>query len=120
MGGTVVNSIEYLELLDAKNASVESWIGTTHYADGNEFSYSLVVTDSEGDGWFGSDDSIVFKTESNTDRPIEPDRTYTVALAYVEGGWVQGYGEFSYAVHEGKFYSWTSYTLNWDSAWWDH
>ena len=62
---------------------------------------------------------MTFKINSTRDQDIREDVVYTVALAYVTDAQMAGYGEFSYAMHDGELYSWVSHSLNWDEAWWD-
>ena len=83
------------------------------------------VTDVLGDGRFGSGDSILFKCLSVDPSafPVE-DSEYVVALVYASdeyaySGWtLVNYGEFSWAVHDGEFYSWESQELAWQVPWW--
>ena len=74
----------------------------------------LNITDSTGDGFFGVGDDVIFHFTPHLD-----DTVYVVALHYrSEGGYMGGW-EYSYAIHDGKFYSWRSYTLDNTTPWWD-
>jgi hypothetical protein len=116
--GTLMEDLWMNNLLNKINATYENWIGSSSYGDVYEERW-LINTDAQGNGWFGANDSVTFKTDSTRDQAILEDTVYTVALAYVTDVQMSGYGEFSYAVHDGKFYSWTSHSLSWDEAWWE-
>ena len=70
-------------------------------------------TDVTGNGIFDSGDHIVF----DYGEIIPEDNVFTVALAcHIHPEWSM---EFSFAVDDGDFYSWRSYSLNTDDPWWE-
>ena len=115
--GPVVNDSEQLELSAGVAATVENYVGGT-FMDGQEVDYSLVVTDLQGNGAFDRGDQITFKVSSSIGASVYEDEAYTLALAYLGAHFVY-VGEFSFAFHDGKFYSWKSDSLNWDQPWWE-
>ncbi|MGB2825675.1 MAG: hypothetical protein WBC49_03455, partial [Thermoplasmata archaeon] len=72
---------------------------------------NLTIYDSTGDGKPGSGDYILL-----TGPPHKSDIVYTIALAYVANG--SACAEYSYAIHNGKFYSWSSDTARTFVPWW--
>lgn len=79
----------------------------------------VVITDTEGDGLFGTGDSILFKWP---DFYEEEDTVSILSLVYVDltgdSKRVWNFGEYSWAVHDGRFYSWTSHELDALIPWW--
>jgi len=76
--------------------------------------FSIQVTDLLGNGLFERGDFITFDF---TEFGIPEDTVHTVALADVACEWNQ---EFSFAIHDGEFYSWSSDELPADYPWWVH
>ncbi len=77
--------------------------------------HSFIITDIIGDGEFNQGDSILFESPS-----IWNDVIYRFALVYAPPQSVYAYwGEYSCALHDGKFYSWHSEELNDDIHWWN-
>jgi len=70
----------------------------------------LVIHDVLGHGWFGTGDSTAFACKRNATVVLPPseDSLYSFALVYVSGWGLEGLGEHSCAVHDGKSYSWKS------------
>jgi hypothetical protein len=79
----------------------------------------VVITDTEGDGLFGTGDSILFKWP---DFYEEEDTVSILSLVHVDltgdSNTVCSFGEYSWAVHDGRFYSWTSHELDAQIPWW--
>jgi hypothetical protein len=119
-GGYVANDSEQQQLDMNSSATVEAGIGGTSLDDAANWTwYDLVIKDVHGDGAFTPEDSITFRMRSTSIVPLVEDTVYTFAMIYLEDG-TAPLGEYSCAVHDGKFYSWQSDTLNWNRAWWDH
>jgi len=73
-----------------------------------------LFTDVTGNGIFDSGDYIVFDYGVET---IPENNVFTVALAcHLYPEWNE---EFSFAVDDGDFYSWRSYSLNYEDPWWE-
>lgn len=111
LGGHVAFESQQAQLSSGSAATV---IMTVAQAADLSYWVNLSITDSTGDGAPGYGDYITF-----TGAPQESDTVYTVALAYlggVRGGFVGA--EYSYAIHDGKFYSWMSDTANTGMPWW--
>jgi len=109
--GPVAFESQQANLSSGSSATVITNVGQTA-----DLSYwiNLTIYDSTGDGMPGYGDYIIF-----TGAPQQSDTVYTVALAYL-GGVGGGFAgsEYSYAIHDGKFYSWASDTLNTAPPWW--
>ena len=74
----------------------------------------ICVTDLTGNGLFDMGDYITFDFGEHA---IPEDTVHTVALACVTDPiW---HAEFSFAVHNGEFYTWRSSDLNWHEPWWE-
>lgn len=74
----------------------------------------LLFTDVTGNGIFDSGDYIVFDYGIES---IPEDNVFTVALAcHIYPEWSE---EFSFALDDGEFYSWRSYSLNTEDPWWE-
>lgn len=71
---------------------------------------SIDITDSTGDGSFGTDDTITFEIV-----PLLKDTVYTWGLLWKYGE-ATAVLEVSFAVHDGKLYAWYSTDLN-DRPW---
>lgn len=111
LGGHVAFDSQQAQLSSGSSATVTM---TAAQASDMSYSYNVSITDSTGDGVPGSGDYIIF-----TGPPQESDTVYTVALAYlggVHGGFAGS--EYSYAIHDGKFYSWASDNLHTTPPWW--
>jgi hypothetical protein len=78
----------------------------------------IEVVEFVGDGVFGPGDSIVFNSSSLV-YPNEYDceLVFTIGLMHLGIPNIQGSGEYSYAIHDGKFYSWMSHELDWTLPW---
>ena len=119
MSGAVANDSEQQELSAGVVATIESYVGGTIVYD-QEINYSLVITDLQGNGAFDRGDQITFKVSPYMDAIYYEDEIYTIALVYGIDPWYLYVGEFSFAFHEGTFYSWESSELNWSQPWWEH
>ena len=111
LGGHVAFESQQAQLSTGSAATV---VMTAAQASDMSYWYNLSITDSTGDGVPGSGDYIIF-----TGPPQESDTVYTVALAYlggVHGGFAGS--EYSYAIHDGKLYSWASNNLHTTPPWW--
>jgi hypothetical protein len=113
--GALSGSVAY-DSEQAQLSSGSSAIVTRTVAQATDLSYwvNLTIYDSTGDGVPGYGDYIIF-----TGAPQQSDTVYTVALVYLGG--VGGGGtcsEISYAIHDGKFYSWWSDTARTAPPWW--
>jgi len=79
----------------------------------------VVITDLAGDGVFGTGDSILFKWPYGYP---EEDMVNILALVHVDmigdSMSIIDLGEYSWVVHDGKFYSWRSHELNAQIPWW--
>jgi hypothetical protein len=75
---------------------------------------SMEITDLTGDGGFNEGDTILF-----TIAPLLEDTVYTMGLAFVAEGQTVAVVEQSFAIHDGKLYTWNSHYLNtgWP-PWW--
>lgn len=80
---------------------------------GGSLDASIDITDSTGDGSFDMGDTIAFDIA-----PLEEDVVYTMGLLWTSqvGGAVAM--EVSFAIHNGKLYTWYSDYLN-DRPWYD-
>lgn len=90
---------------------------TTIHQSVSEASYgnvSIDITDSTGDGSFNIGDSIVFEIV-----PLSEDTIYTVGLYFLHAFGMSMSMELSFAIHDGKFYSWNSRYLPTDHPWYD-
>jgi len=111
--GPVASESQQARLSSGSSATV---IQTVAQASDLSYWLNLTIYDSTGDGMPGSGDYIIFEGA-----PLESDTVYTLALAYVGGvGSVFGPGgsEYSYAIHDGKLYSWMSDKVNTGTPWW--
>lgn len=111
-GGPIVNDSEQQELSTGIKTTAEfpfAWRG-----DG--ITYSLVVTDLQGNGAFDKGDSITFKSAPSAN--TYEDDVYTIALICIDPRLLY-IGEFSFAFHDGEFYSWESNELDWTEPWWE-
>jgi hypothetical protein len=88
--------------------------GTEATASRLFFDFSIHVTDLLGNGLFQRGDYVTFDFAPEG---IPEDAVHSVALADVVSEWNQ---EFSFAIHNGGFYSWRSDTLPADYPWWVH
>lgn len=79
----------------------------------------LSLTDISGDGNFSWGDSIEFTASPIPNRWVAEEDVMTVALIYIGNGFRVGLGEYSYVIHDGKFYSWHSEVLDWSTPWYD-
>lgn len=95
------------------------------YVDGQEIFYSLAFTELQGNGAFDRGDFLTLETSPITDASAYGDMIFTLALVYLEQEplrpsplpWKMD--EFSFAFHDGEFYSWQSDFLNWEQPWWE-
>ncbi len=116
-GGLVVNDSEQQALSAGVETTVESYVGSIIGLD-LEIDYSLVITDLQGNGAFDRGDQIAFRASSSMGASFNEDETYTLALVCLDPR-IMSVGEFSFAFHDGEFYSWESSMLNWDQPWWE-
>ncbi len=117
IGGLVVNESEQQELSLGFEATVVSIVGGI-IVDNHEFDLSLEITDIQGNGAFDRGDRIIFKVPPSAVSSVYADDVYTLALCYL-GERFAYVGEFSFAFHDGEFYSWESEVLSWDQPWWE-
>jgi hypothetical protein len=112
LGGTPIASDD--QQANLSSGSSVTIVKTIAQAPDLSYCVNLTIYDSTGDGKPGSGDYILF-----TGPPHKSDIVYTIALAYV-GGPLGGFagGEFDYAIHDGKFYSWESDMDNTAPPWW--
>jgi len=111
LSGPVAVDHEQVQLSSGSSATV---IRTVARAADLSYWVNLTICDSTGDGIPGDGDYIIF-----TGPPLQSDTVYTVALAYLGGtGGGTACSEYSYAIHDGKFYSWWSDTARTAPPWW--
>lgn len=118
IGGSLVNDSEQEVLDSGIPTSIESW-HATYGGSVDAFDICTNISESSGDGNFRFGDSIAFEARPAPNWYVQEDETMTVALVYIGNGFVLGLGEYGYAVHEGKFYSWRSASLDWSRPWYD-
>ena len=95
------------------NATISTYLGTrTPWFDAPNLTMYLDVTDISGDGVFGIGDHMTIRGAPRTEGLV-----YTVGLAWIGHGTMNE--EYSYAFHEGKFYSWVSNRLPATGPWWE-
>jgi hypothetical protein len=111
-GGPVALDSEQQELSVGIETTVECPIGES----GDGVTYSLVVNDLQGNGAFDKGDSITFKISPSAG--TYEDDVYTIALICISPRELY-VGEFSFAFHDGIFYSWESNDLDWTQPWWE-
>lgn len=119
-GGHVVNASNQNLLSSGSLAVVHSpvlWYIEEIDGDMTQFEVFLSIVDLHGDGVFGIGDTIEFVDSRAMMEPEPEDTVRTVALAFL-GVRVQWW-EYSYAVHNGEFYAWTSNLFNTDQPWWE-
>lgn len=120
VGGILVNESD-LDMLSAGSRAVfvSPVGGYLESVNGSlvEAIVFLRITDVLGDGVFGIGDTIEFMDSGQVGEPLPEDTVYTVALAYL-GARVLSW-EYSFAVHNGDFYTWSSGDLNTENPWWD-
>ncbi len=118
--GNVADDLQQQLLNTSSSATVEARIGGEG-AVPEWIWYYLVIKDVQGDGAFGIGDTVAFRTNTTSVQPPLEDTVYTFALVYMRDGHGYGFGlgEYSCAIHDGKFYSWHSDTLSWNRPWWD-
>lgn len=85
---------------------------TTPWFDFSNFWMNVTVTDTEGDGTFGVNDSISIGIS-----PFIEHTVYTMAWAWMMNGGGM-YTEFSFAIHDGKLYSWYSHEFSTERGPW--
>jgi hypothetical protein len=111
LGGQVASDYEQAQLSSGSNTTV---VVTAAQSADLSYWWNLSITDSTGDGMPGSGDYIIF-----TGEPQQSDTVYTIALVYLAGEGGGGlFSEISYAIHDGKFYSWWSDTARTSPPWW--
>lgn len=106
--GPVASDYQQANLSSGSSVTVVKIIGQ---AADLSYIINLTIYDSTGDGRPGPGDYILF-----TGLPHENDVVYTIALAYVGNG--SACAEYSYAIHDGEFYSWSSDTERTYVPWW--
>jgi len=78
-------------------------------------SISAELTDSTSNGAFDRGDSILFRIE-----PLQEDTVFFMAFAFFpRGDSPSAYTEMSFAIHDGKLYSWLSDNLPTQDPWWE-
>jgi len=117
--GIPVNATEQKALAMGSETTVVTPLGELILTGAPNIQYELVITDLLGDGAFGWGDKIALRESPHADYH-EEDVTFTFALTYEHNLW-NLFGEYSYAFHDGAFYSWRSSNLDWDSEspWYD-
>lgn len=110
--GPLVNDLEQQELC----SGIETTADFPFAWRGDGVTYSLVVTDLQGNGAFDRGDSITFKRSPSAN--TYEDDVYAIALICLCPQ-VLRIGEFSFAFHDGEFYSWESRDLDWTQPWWE-
>jgi hypothetical protein len=80
--------------------------------EGTAVNASMDITDSTGDGSFNTGDRIVFGIE-----PLSEDTIYTIGLYFLHDLGMSMSMELSFAIHDGKLYSWNSQYLNTEEPW---
>ena len=115
----LANTSEQQILNSGSPVSIENWHASIGYPDGDQWEIWTNLSDIAGDGNFSLGDSIAFIARPTPNRYVAEDEVMIVALVYVGSGMVAGLGEYSYAVHDGKFYSWRSESLDWSRPWYD-
>ncbi|MEM4264818.1 MAG: hypothetical protein QW505_03450 [Thermoplasmata archaeon] len=113
-GKAVCNETQEQQLSAGSSATIRYTL--VKIIDGNGatvFSLNISVTDVSGDGKWGIEDFIAFEP-----KPLMEDTTYTIGYAWVTSN-ASEYAEFSFAIHDGKSYSWHSETLPTENPWWE-
>jgi hypothetical protein len=113
-GGTVVSQSDTQKVGSGAPTTVRENV-SGEVVNGTPDWFYLLVTDGTGNGTFDYGDSIVFVFPASS--PIEHDSVYTLALASVQPGYAVWW-EYSFAVHDGRFYSWSSSNFNTQEPWW--
>jgi hypothetical protein len=80
---------------------------------------TMELTDLTSNGAFDQGDTILFKMV-----PLQEDTVFTLGLAFFPPGSPWGdspatYTEMSFAIHDGKLYSWYSNNLPTQEQWWE-
>ena len=89
---------------------------TQRLLDGT-FNATIDITDSTGNGAFDAGDTILFRVLFHS-APMPEDTVCTIGLAYFpEGNYASVYTEMSFAIHDGKVYSWLSDNLSTEGPW---
>jgi hypothetical protein len=81
-------------------------------SSGTVVNASMDIMDSTGDGSFNTGDRIVFVID-----PLLEDTIYTIGLYYLHDLGNSMSQELSFAIHDGKLYSWNSNYLNTEEPW---
>ncbi|MEM0342906.1 MAG: hypothetical protein QXU73_01460 [Thermoplasmata archaeon] len=108
-GGPLASDLDQAILSSGSSVTVVREIGSRP----TQYSVNLTIYESSGDGMLDAGDYVIFSGP-----PLQNDVTQTIALAFVGGpdeGWV--IWEVSYAIHDGKFYSWSSHTVGTEEFW---
>lgn len=116
--GPLVNDSEQEALSQGIPISIEARHAAQGTTEGIWIQIYSIQSELTGDGNFGFDDSIEFAARPAPNFFVAEDEVKTVALVYL-GKVTYPLGEYSYAVHDGKFYSWRSNNLDWSQAWYD-
>jgi len=111
--GPLIDQSDQDELNTGANATVRSQfiMSMSPWYDSPQLNMNLSITDTTGDGVFGFGDYIVFEGAPSTEGIV-----YTIGLVWLGPGTM--YEEWSYAFHDGKFYSWMSSVLPSANPWW--
>jgi hypothetical protein len=117
--GDLVNDSHQHELSVGSEVTVD--LGVIYgqiSGDGDRIEYSLEITDMQGNGAFDEGDQIAIKPSSSATTSFREDAVYTFALVYLDGLTLY-VGGYSFAFHDGEFYTWKDSDLNWDQPWWE-
>jgi hypothetical protein len=80
-------------------------------------SITMELTDLTSNGAFDQGDTILFKVV-----PLQENTVFTIGLAFFPPGWEDSpaaYTEMSFAIHDGKLYSWLSDNFPTQEPWWE-
>ena len=106
--GLLANDSQQAELSSGTPTTITRTLGGGY--DGSSW-INMTIFDSTGDGSPAGGGYILF-----TGPPLQSDIVYTIALAFIADGFALS--EYSYAIHDGKFYSWRSSTEDTVMPWW--
>jgi hypothetical protein len=101
--------------LSANTGAPSTWIRQLYVSP----NITMELTDLTSNGVFDNGDTILFKMV-----PMQEDTVFFIGLAYFPPGSPWGdspatYTEMSFAVHDGKLYSWYSDYLTTQEPWWE-
>lgn len=116
--GPLVNDSEQEALSQGIPISIEASYGAQGTTEGVWIQISTIQSELTGDGDFGLGDGVEFAARPTPNSLVAEDEVKIVALIYL-GNVTVPLGEYSYVVHNGKFYSWKSSNLDWSRPWYD-